>query len=81
MLVSCLFGKGRSCLRVYLKSRSCLGRSKVALVAPFVVWSLCVSSKSLSFPPVLRVFTSVVTHKRMLPDGTLIDIKREAGNL
>lgn len=30
---------------------------------------------------VLRIFTSTVQHKRMLPDGTLIDIKRDAGNL
>lgn len=30
---------------------------------------------------VLRIFTSTVQHKRMLPDGTIIDMKRDAGNL
>jgi hypothetical protein len=30
---------------------------------------------------VLKIFTSTVQHKRMLSDGTLIDIKREPEHL
>lgn len=30
---------------------------------------------------VLRIFTSTVQHKRMLPDGTIIDLNKDAGNL